>query len=79
MPYGCLRTYAQKVSRPVSIVTTAMRIKGHAYFKKKMPSRIIEARDNGGLDNRGSTVTHLGEDTVYELYNMYVQSTKINV
>ncbi len=57
-----LFVHAQKISRPVSIVTAAMRmrISGTRPFsnliKKKLPSRIIEVPDNGGPDNQGSTV-----------------------
>ncbi len=60
-----LSAHAQKISRHVSMVTAAtrMRILGTRPFselfnliKRKLPSQIIEVPDNGGPDNRGSTV-----------------------
>ncbi len=57
-----LSAHAQKISRHVSMVTAAtrMRIWGTRPFSdlitRKLPSRIIEVPDNGGPDNRGSTV-----------------------
>ncbi len=60
-----LSAHAQKINRHVSMVTAAtrMRILGTCPFselfnliKRKLPSRIIEVPDNGGPDNRGSTV-----------------------
>ncbi len=57
-----LSAHAQKISRHVSMVTaaTCMRVWGTRPFSdlitRKLPSRIIEVPDNGGPDNRGSTV-----------------------
>ncbi len=57
-----LSAHAQKISRHVSMVTAAtrMRVWGTRPFSdlitRKLPSRIIEVPDNGGPDNRGSTV-----------------------
>ena len=59
-----LSARAQKISRHVSMVTAATRMRvGTRPFSdlitRKLPSRIIEVPDNGGPDNRGSTVQHL--------------------
>ena len=54
------------------MVTAAMRVRiwGKRPFsdliKRKLPSRIIEVPDNGGPDNRGSTVAP--KHTPHELY-----------
>ncbi len=67
-----LSAHAQKISRHVSMVTAAMRVRiwGKRPFsdliKRKLPSRIIEVPDNGGPDNRGSTVAP--KHTPHELY-----------
>ncbi len=57
-----LYAHAQKISRHVSMVTAAtrMHVLGTRPFSdlitRKLLSRIIEVPDNGGPDNRGSTV-----------------------
>ncbi len=49
--------HAQKINIPVSMVTAADTPIFRDYlFFREFPCRIIEVPDNGGPDNRGSTV-----------------------
>ncbi len=62
--------HVQKMNIPVSMVTAADTPIFRVFFFREFPCRIIEVPDNGGPDNRGSTVVCLRTSNIPYLFGL---------